>query len=325
MSQAPVSICVVCEGQGSAYRSSTYELLSQARRLAAGGNATVVALALGADASHAEALRGLAHRVVAAEGRNLTPYMADPWVGALAGLLQKEQPQLVLFGEGARAREVIPLLGARLAAMTFTNAVGLERDGASAAVTRPAFGGKAYATYRCSGRLVLAAFRPNSFDASAPAVADTAVETVEVVMEPSRVEMLEHKPRETKRVDLAEAQRVVAGGRGLKSPENLKLLEDLADALGGAVGVSRAIVDAGWAEQAIQVGKSGKTVSPALYFACGVSGAVHHTMGMDTAKVVVAINTDPKAPIFQYADYGILGDALEVLPAVTEEIRKALG
>jgi electron transfer flavoprotein alpha subunit len=124
---------------------------------------------------------------------------------------------------------------------------------------------------------------------------------------------------------LSEAQRVVAGGRGLRAPENLGLLEDLADVLGGAVGVSRAIVDAGWADHAIQVGKSGKTVSPALYVVAGVSGAVHHTMGMDTAKVVVAINTDPKAPIFQYADYGIVGDALQVLPALTAEVRKVTG
>ena len=113
----------------------------------------------------------------------------------------------------------------------------------------------------------------------------------------------------------------MAGGRGLRAPENLGLLEDLADVLGGAVGVSRAIVDAGWADHAIQVGKSGKTISPALYIVAGVSGAVHHTMGMDTAKVVVAINTDPKAPIFQYADYGIVGDALQVLPALTAELR----
>ena len=125
-----------------------------------------------------------------------------------------------------------------------------------------------------------------------------------------------------RRVELTEAHIVVAGGRGMKAPENLHLLEELADALKGAVGVSRSIVDAGWASHAIQVGKSGKTVAPVLYFACGISGAIHHIMGMDTSKVVVAINTDPNAPIFQYADYGIVGDALEVLPAVTAEVRK---
>jgi electron transfer flavoprotein alpha subunit len=313
-----MDIWVVCEGQREGYRSSTFELLSQARRM----SGAVTAVTLGADAGHAKALHGLAHRILAVEGRNLSPYAADPWVGALGGLLAQERPQLVLFGEGSRSREILPRLAARLGAAGFTNALGLEADGESFGIVRPAYGGKAYATYRAGGRMCLAAFRPNSFEASASPPAETAFETVEVVEGPARVELLEQSTRESRRVDLIEAQRVVAGGRGMRGPENLKLLEELADALGGAVGVSRAIVDAGWAEHAIQVGKSGKTVSPALYIVAGVSGAVHHTMGMDTAKVVVAINTDPKAPIFQYADYGIVGDALEVLPALTAELRK---
>jgi electron transfer flavoprotein alpha subunit len=320
-----MSIWVVCEAQGSGFRSSSLELLSQARRLSAGAAAPVVAVALGADAGHAETLRGAAHRVLALEGANLTPYSADAWTEALAGLLAAEAPRLVLFGEGTRTRELLPRLAARLGAASFTNALGLEAEGQGFLLTRPAFGGKAYATVRCGDRLGLAAFRPNSFDAGAPAVAETSLETVPVSVAASRVTLVDRQPRESRRVELVEAQRVVAGGRGLRAPENLRLLEDLADALGGAVGVSRAIVDAGWADHAIQVGKSGKTVSPSLYFAVGVSGAVHHTMGMDTAKVVVAINTDPKAPIFQYADYGIVGDALQVLPALTAELKRAAG
>lgn len=313
-----MDIWIVCEGQGEGYRPSTLELLSQARRMAG----AVTAVTLGADSAHAVALRGSAHRVLAVEGPNLTPYEVDPWIGVLGGLLAREDPGLVLFGEGARTRELLPRLAARLGAAAFTNAVGLEADGESLRILRPVYGGKAYATYPAGGRMCLAAFRPNSFDATAAPAEGTVIETLEVSAEPSRVEVLEQRPRESRRVDLTEAQRVVSGGRGLRSPENLKLLEDLADALGGAVGVSRAIVDAGWADHAIQVGKSGKTVSPALYIAAGVSGAVHHTMGMDTAKVVVAVNTDPKAPIFQYADYGIVGDALQVLPALTAELKR---
>ena len=130
-----------------------------------------------------------------------------------------------------------------------------------------------------------------------------------------------------RRVDITEAQVVVCGGRGMKAAENLKVLDELAQLLGGTYGVTRAIVDAGWdgADHSIQVGKSGKTVSPGLYFACGISGATHHIMGMDTAKVVVTINTDPSAIMFEYSDYGIAGDALEVLPLVIEEIRKVKG
>lgn len=319
-----MSIWVVCEAQGSGFRSSTLELLSQARKLAGAVGAKVAAVVVGDDAAGAEGLRGLAHRVVTVGGAHVSPFSADGWTGALAAVVGQGAPQLVLFGEGTRTRELVPRLAARLGAAAFTNALALELDGTSLVLTRPAYGGKAYASYRCGDRLTLAAFRPNSFDAATPPVAETTFETVEAAAEPNRVEVVEEKPRESKRVDLVEAQRVVAGGRGLKAPENLTLLEELADVLGGAVGVSRAIVDAGWADHAIQVGKSGKTIAPALYVGAGISGAVHHTMGMDTSKVVVAINTDPKAPLFQYADYGVVGDALQVLPALTAELRKVL-
>lgn len=318
-------IWVVCEAQGNGYRPSTRELLSQGRRLAAAQGGRVVAVAVGSEGGSLGVLQGEAHRVLMVQGPHLESYSADTWTQALGGLLERESPRLVLFGDGARARDLVPRLAARLGAAAFTNALDLQGDGESFLLTRPAFGGKAYATYRCGDRLCLAAFRPNSFDAGAPPISETATETVEVAVGPSRVEVLEQRPRESRRVDLVEAQRVVAGGRGMRAPENLALLEDLADALGGAVGVSRAIVDAGWADHAIQVGKSGKTVSPALYIVAGVSGAVHHTMGMDTAKVVVAINTDPKAPIFQYADYAIVGDALEVLPALTAAVKAVNG
>jgi electron transfer flavoprotein alpha subunit len=322
-----MSIWVVCEGQDGGYRASTLELLSQARRLvsAAGTGAEVVAVAVGDEAAGAQALRGAAHRVLSVQGPKLAAYAADPWVGALGDLLAAGSPRLVLFAEGTRTRELLPRLAARLGAAAFTNALGLEADGQEFLLTRPVYGGKAYATVRCGERPCLAAFRPNSFDPGAAPVAETRFEVRETSPAPNRVEVLEERPRTSARVPLTEAQRVVAGGRGLKAPENLKVLEDLADALGGAVGVSRAVVDAGWADHALQVGKSGKTVSPALYVVAGVSGAVHHTMGMDTAKVVVAINTDPKAPIFQYADYGIVGDALQVLPALTAELRKTAG
>jgi electron transfer flavoprotein alpha subunit len=147
------------------------------------------------------------------------------------------------------------------------------------------------------------------------------VQEVAAAPNPSRVELVERTEGAARRVDLTEAAVVVAGGRGMKGPENFGLLEDLAGALEGAVGYSRALVDAGHAEHAFQVGKSGKTVSPTLYIAAGVSGAIHHIMGMDTSKVVVAINTDPSAPIFEYADYGIVGDVLQVLPELTERVR----
>ncbi len=314
-----MSIMVVCETENGKFRRVSLELLSKARSLGKGPTAAVV-FGTGEEAG---ALKGLADEVSV---RTLPADAgADSLCGALESLVTEKSPELVLFGDGTTARDVMPRLAARLSAELFTNAVDLAEEGGAFLVTRPVFGGKAYAAYKLAAAPALIAFRPNSFPIDAPVTASTSLEVKEAARAAERVKVLERKERSTGRVSLVEAQAVVAAGRGLKSAENLKLAEDLADALRGAVGVSRAIVDAGWADHGIQVGKSGKTVAPALYIAAGISGAVHHTMGMDTSKVVVAINSDPKAPIFNYADYGIAGDALEILPALTAEIKKAAG
>jgi electron transfer flavoprotein alpha subunit len=333
---------VICEGTDGAaggYRALTFELLAQARRLAAGAGAgatggpgslggPVVAVVVGDEAGARDALAGAADTVVTLADQGLSPYSADSWTDGLASLLADggggvaaAPGDLVLFGEGTRTRELLPRVAARLSAHAVTNAIDLGLDDGRAVVSRPVVGGKAYGRFVCDG-VCLLAFRPNSFSADEPAVLATTFVDAAVAVGPSRVEVLGREIQGDRRVELTEAHIVVAGGRGMKAPENLPLLEELADALTGAVGVSRAIVDAGWASHAIQVGKSGKTVAPVLYFACGISGAIHHIMGMDTSKVVVAINTDPNAPIFQYADYGIVGDVLEVLPAVTAEVRR---
>lgn len=319
-------IWIVAEGAGDGFRGATFELLSQARKISDAAGGEVVAVTLGDEGGQADALQGLAHRVLRLTGSTLSPYAAGPWVEALGAALAEARPRLVLFTEGSRTRELLPRLAARLGSPAIMNAVGLElAEGATEGwveISRPLYGGRAYATYLPEPELTLAAFRPNSFASDFPAGLCTEVQERTVETAPSPVEVVSREGQASVRVDLTEARVVVTGGRGLKAPENLVLLEELAQALGGAVGVSRAVVDAGWAEHASQVGKSGKTVSPTLYIAAGVSGAIHHTMGMDTSKVVVAINSDPNAVIFQFADYGIVGDALQVLPALAEEIRK---
>jgi len=334
------AIVVMCEARGDDYRPATYELLAQARRLAAGGGGEaagneVVAVTLGDEAGLKSRLNGQANRVVTLTGDGLAPYSADAWVDVLAAFLGAgtsgnpaagapvAAARLVLFGESARTRELLPRLAARMGAWAVTNAVDLTTDTGNIAVRRPVLGGKAYAVHAVGEGPVLAAFRPHSFGADA--VGGLATVTEEIVAAPAappRVTVLATEIGAAMRVDLTEANVVVSGGRGMKGPDNFHLLEELADALEGAVGYSRAVVDAGQAEHADQVGKSGKTVSPTLYVAAGISGAIHHIMGMDTAKVVVAINTDPSAPVFGYADYGVVGDALQVLPALTEEIRR---
>ena len=332
------AIVVVCEARGDDYRPATYELLAQARRLVAGGDGEVVAVTVGDEVGQRQKLDGLAHRVVAVTGDGLAPYSADAWVEALSTLLGEAtagggagadapaaRPRLVLFGESARSRELLPRVAVRMDAWAVTNAVDLTAEGADGgglAIRRPVMGGKAYAVLAVGDGPVLAAFRPHSFGADAPAGLATVAEEIAAAQVAPRVTVLATETSAARRVDLTEANVVISGGRGMKGPDNFHLLEELADALEGAVGYSRAVVDAGQAEHADQVGKSGKTVSPTLYVAAGISGAIHHIMGMDTAKVVVAINTDPSAPIFGYADYGVLGDALQVLPALTEEIRR---
>lgn len=316
-----MSIWVICETSGGSYRSSTMELLSAARRMSPGASVAVV---MDHDAD-AGALNGEAAKVVKITGAHLAEYDPETRSQALAALISSGSPGLVLFAEGGVARDLMPRVAAKLGATVFTNVVGLEALEGGLRITRPVMGGKAYAAYRAGAGLTLAAIRPNSLGGGEPKTGGTAFEEFAAPESASRIKTIERAQRAGRRVELTEAQAVVAAGRGLKAPENMKIVEDLADALGGAVGVSRAIVDAGWADHAIQVGKSGKTVSPALYIAAGISGAVHHTMGMDNSKVVVAINSDPKAPIFNYADYGIAGDALAVLPALAAEIRKNAG
>ncbi|MCU0723456.1 MAG: electron transfer flavoprotein subunit alpha/FixB family protein, partial [Planctomycetes bacterium] len=235
----------------------------------------------------------------------------------------------VLAGASVRATELFATLSAIAGWPMAAECVRLEFSTGGAKATRPVLGGRALQAVRSASKPFLATVRPNTFPAD-PALAVRAGELRPMPSPapapgPARVRYTGVERKGSGRPDLAEADVVVAGGRGLKDPKNFRLVEELADALGAAVGASRAIVDAGWRDVSEQVGKSGRTVSPRLYVAAGVSGAVHHTMGMDTSKVVVAIDKDPKAPIFGAADYGIVGDALAVLPALTRAVKEGAG
>lgn len=313
-----MGLWVVAEAAGEGFRPSTFELLSRAREM----GEDVTAVALGDDTANKSKLEGLANTVLTVSGENLSPYAPDPWVDALAQLIDEAKPDLVLFGEGQRTRDLLPRIAARLGVKAVTAGMGLRKDGGYV-VHRPAQGGKAYADLALEGGTALVAFRPNSFPTDAASVGATAYQEKSLAAAANRAPVVDRAEEAGKKVDITEAAVVVCGGRGMKSEENLALLEELADLLGGAWGVTRALVDAGWkgADHSIQVGKSGKTVSPGLYFACGISGATHHIMGMDTSKVVVAVNTDPNAIIFEYADYGLAGDALQVLPEIMKQVR----
>jgi len=233
---------------------------------------------------------------------------------------------IVLVGGSAQGKEVAPAAAARLAASPVADATGTAVEGGRIVWTRPVYAGKALARVVSDGPVVVASLRPNAFEPG-PEGGAGAVEAFDPGA-PERdfgVVVKEVLAPAAKRIDLTEADVVVSGGRGLKGPENFHLVEGLAAALGGVVGASRAVVDAGWRPHAEQVGQTGKTVSPKLYVALGISGAIQHLAGMSSSRCIVAINRDADAPIFKVADYGIVGDVFEIVPALTQAVLKAKG
>jgi electron transfer flavoprotein alpha subunit len=250
--------------------------------------------------------------------------------GCAAALAERAKAggyRAVVFSATATGRDLAPRVAAKLGVGVAADLTELAADGDAIVATRPVYAGKALQKVRVSGggRPAVLSLRPNIFTPDERA-AGVKPETLPVTSS-GRVRVREIKPAPAGTLDVAEAQVIISGGRGLKDPANFKVLEELARAFGGraAVGASRAVVDAGWRAHADQVGQTGKTVSPSLYIAVGISGAIQHLAGMRTSKVIVAINKDKDAPIFKVADYGVVGDLFEIVPRLTEEIRKLHG
>jgi electron transfer flavoprotein alpha subunit len=275
-----------------------------------------------------EAARALgrfgADRVLAVEHESLGAYNPESYAKAVTERAQAGDYFAVLFPATAAGRDLAPRVAARLDVPLASEATGLEIDDGELVIRRPVYAGKAFVELTLDAQPRLLSIRANAFRAR-ESQREAALETVAGVEEPTRVRVREVQAGAGDKPDVSEASTVVAGGRGLKDPENWKLLEDLADALGDgvALGASRAVVDAGWRPHSEQVGQTGKTVAPKLYFAVAISGAIQHLAGMRTASTIVAINRDADAPIFKVADYGIVGDAFEVVPRLAEEIRNA--
>jgi len=300
----------------------TLELLTLARQI--GSPSAVVLGGTGAAAALRDKLAEYgAEKIYAAEGDEIDGYLVAPKATVLAGLVQRVQPAAVLLASSQEGKEIAGRLAVKLDNGILTDVVDLAADGTA---TQVVFAGSTIVKSKVTRGLPLVTLRPNSLTpAPASTPTDPAVEQLDVQLsDADRLARVVDRVAEQKgtRPELTEASVVVSGGRGIGTAENFKLVEELADLLGGAVGASRAAVDSGFYPHQFQVGQTGKTVSPQLYIALGISGAIQHRAGMQTSKTIVAVNKDPEAPIFELADFGVVGDLFKVVPQAVEEIRK---
>ncbi len=321
-------ILAFAEQRDGKFKKCAYEVVQAARAAADGLGATLTAVVIGKNVSSIAPALGAygATRVVAVEDDRLAWYSTTAYSKVFSDVAAKESPAVIFFPASQMGKDMAPRVSARLGAAMAADCTAFRIENGDIVATRPVYAGKALVDVKVTTPVKIFSLRPNVFTAAAGDGAPPAVESVKPALSDAdfaskvtSVKVSEGRP------DVTEAAIVVSGGRGLKGPEHFRLVEELADALGGAVGASRAVVDAGWRPHDEQVGQTGKTVSPSLYIACGISGAVQHLAGMSSSKYIVAINKDKDAPIFQVADYGIVGDVFEILPALTGELKKTLG
>jgi electron transfer flavoprotein alpha subunit len=315
-------ILVIAEQRDGRLKKSTFELLGASS--AAGNDTHAVVLGEGVAGLASELAHYGAKVVHVAEHAGLKLYSAEAYAQVIVGLAKSLGAEVVLAGHTPTGRDLMPKVAALLDAGLASDCTSLNFSGANVVVRRPVYSGKATAEVEFVGTgPKLVTMRANALGVPKPDTSRTA-ETVNVAvnLNDQKAKVLEVVKGASARPDVTEASIVVSGGRSLKNAENFKLLEDMADVLGAAVGASRAAVDAGYRPHRDQVGQTGKVVSPAVYIACGISGAIQHLAGMRTSKVIVAINTDAEAPIFQVADYGVVGDLFQVVPALQSELAK---
>lgn len=317
----------IAEQRDGELRKISYEMVSEGRRLADALGQQVTAVLLGSNIKDKAAVLGHygADKVLVADDPKLDPYTTDAYTAVLAELIKANDPAIVIMGASVQGKDLAARLAARLEVGMAQDCTVFSIEGGNLMAVRPIYAGKAYAKVSYAGTPQIATARPNVMalnepDASKSAeIVDVAVSLDDAALKTKVAEVIRD---ESGKVDLTEADRIVSGGRGMKGPEGFKVLEDLAEVLGASVGASRSAVDAGWRAHTDQVGQTGKVVSPNLYIACGISGAIQHLAGMSTSKVIVAINKDPDAPIFQKSDYGVVDDLFKVVPPLTEEIKK---
>ncbi len=321
-------ILVFAESSGTELRKSAFEAVTEGRRLADLSKTEVHALCIGHRVKDRASSLGKfgADKVYVADDESLNLFQPDFYRQIALDLRKKIHPSVILLPATSTGKDLAPRLAIHLNTVVAADCTELEIRDDELVATRPAYAGKVLLKVKMKGNPNVATLRPNVFTAKerVPPISPS-VESLSFQKPTTRMTVREFVTHGAKKQDLTEAGVIVSGGRGMGGPENYKILEELASVMGGVVGASRASVDAGWRPHSDQVGQTGRTVSPTLYIACGISGAIQHRVGMINSKVIVAINKDPEAPIFGFADYGIIGDVFEVVPALTQEMRKYYG
>ena len=315
-------VLAIIEQREGIIKKISFETISVGLSLAKDLNMEFEALAIG---SEIEGLADLgnygAAKITHLKNNDLHNFSSSAYSDLISNFAKESDVKVIIFGNTSFGNELAPRVSVKLNSACIVDCVNLNVESGEVVATRPVYAGKAFIKSKLNSEVKIFTIRANVFKAEQTASQNPEIKVVEITNPNLRTKVVSYKKSEGK-LDVAEANIIVSGGRGMKGPENFHLIESLAEVLGAAVGASRAVVDAGWRPHNEQVGQTGKTVSPSLYVACGISGAIQHLAGMSSSKYIVAINKDKDAPIFSVADYGIAGDVFEVLPVLTEEIKK---
>lgn len=316
-------VLVLGEAREGALRNVSYEAIAAAKTISGGGEVVSVLLGDSVKDLAGELVKFGADRVITVEHPHLKQYTSDGYGQAILAVIEQESPEAIVFGHTALGKDLSPKIASKLQIGLVSDVTSIEGEGDDAVYIRPIYSGKAFEKVKVKNGIQFITIRPNNI---APLVKDDSktgdVASLSVDITNLRTIIKEVVRKSSEGVDLSEAKVVIAGGRGVKSEEGFKPLQELANVLGGAVGASRGACDADYCDYSLQIGQTGKVVTPDLYIAAGISGAIQHLAGMSNSKIIVAINKDPEANIFKVADYGIVGDLFEVIPMLTEEFKK---
>lgn len=317
-------VLVLAETREGALRNVSFEAIAAAKQLSGGGEVVAVLLGDAVSEFGQELVNYGADRVVTVEHPHLKHYTSDGYGQAFMAVVEQESPEALVFGHTAVGKDLSPKIASKLQTGLISDVTSIEGEGDDAVFVRPIYSGKAFEKVKNKEGISFITVRPNNITPLAKEERSGDISSLSVDITNLRTIIKNVVRKSTEGVDLSEAKVIVAGGRGVKSADGFAPLQELANLLGGAVGASRGACDADYVDYSLQIGQTGKVVTPDLYIAAGISGAIQHLAGMSNSKVIVAINKDPEANIFKVADYGIVGDLFEVIPMLTEEFKKVM-